>query len=772
MKARGFILQATYRTLEGRPVVHLHGKLDAGISFLVRGTGEAPHFFVREKDAERARALGAVVIPTTRRALVTHERVSRIEVTAPSDAPPLRDRLRDSGIVCYEADVRFASRFLIARGIKASCTIEGEPTWGARGGLVFDDPRLEPCRFAPELSVLSFDIETDPMAKKLLAVALHGCGTSEVLLLNEPGQVCPEGAIPCGSIVDLLRTFVHRVRELDPDVLTGWNVVDFDLRVLVRLAKKFGVDLDLGRVPGEVRLLEPRSRREALRAQVPGRVVLDGIHLLRGSFVSLESYALDFAAREILGVGKTITRRDRGAEILRLFHEDRPAFVEYTRTDARLVIEILEKKKLVSLAVERSLLTGLTPDRVTGSIAAFDFLYLTELERRGEVAPTVGDSGSEAAMTLGGHVLEPVPGLYRNVLALDFKSLYPSLIRTFQIDPAGYLPAPGKDDDPIVAPDGAAFARGKGILTGILDELFPRREQAKKEKDAVASQAIKILMNSFYGVLGTPVCRFHNPCLANAITGFGREILLWTKRRIESLGYRVLYGDTDSLFVLTGIEDVEEAHRLGAELARSLDADIAEWIQERWRVESRLELELERLYLRFVLFETRTGGAGARKRYAGLVEEGGEKLVRLTGMEAVRRDWTDLARNLQRELYRRLFLDLGVEDLVLSVVEDLRKGILDEHLVYRKALRKPVDAYTATTPPHVAAARKMTEAPGRLISYVMTRNGPEPAEERQSPLDHEHYVQKQIRPVAEPVLALLGLRFEDVASRQRQMRLF
>ena len=108
---------------------------------------------------------------------------------------------------------------------------------------------------------------------------------------------------------------------------------------------------------------------------------------------------------------------------------------------------------------------------------------------------------------------------------------------------------PGPGDDPIVAPNGAAFRRQPGILTQILDELFPRREAAKAVGDRVASQAIKILMNSFYGVLGTPACRFHNPELANAITSFGREVLLWSKARIESFGKRVLYGDTDSLFV-------------------------------------------------------------------------------------------------------------------------------------------------------------------------------------------------------------------------------
>ncbi len=146
-------------------------------------------------------------------------------------------------------------------------------------------------------------------------------------------------------------------------------------------------------------------------------------------------------------------------------------------------------------------------------------------------------------------------------------------------------------------------------------------------------------------------------------------------------------------------------------------------------------------------------------------------------MEAVRRDWTELAHKVQRELYERLFADRPVEDYLRDVVEDLRAGRCDRRdLVYRKALRKPPEAYTATTPPHVAAARKLPGRPPRVISYVMTTAGPEPSATAtgapEHPIDYEHYVDKQIRPVAEPVLELLGLGFAKVVGDDRQMELF
>jgi DNA polymerase-2 len=189
-------------------------------------------------------------------------------------------------------------------------------------------------------------------------------------------------------------------------------------------------------------------------------------------------------------------------------------------------------------------------------------------------------------------------------------------------------------------------------------------------------------------------------------------------------------------------------------------------------VESRLELQFERLYLRLLMPHVRHAAAGARKRYAGLVEEEGRREVVFTGMEVVRRDWTALAKQVQRELYQRLFCDEPVEAYLESVVAEVRQGRHDEALVYTKGLGKSLEDYKGATPPHVAAARKLGRDPGRFISYVMTSAGPEPVEAREHELDREHYVQKQVRPVAEPVLELLGLDFERVVGDDRQLSLF
>ncbi|HKQ30805.1 MAG TPA: DNA polymerase II [Burkholderiales bacterium] len=780
MKARGVILQASYRVNAGPsgirvPVVHLYGRLENGETFLVRDDRQRPHFYIRPADAARARALGAPEAQAVGKRAFDGTPVSRVDMQTPPDVPGLRDRLHGAGIDTFEADVRFAVRYLIERGIKGGCEIDGEATAGKGVARVFDNPALAPARVQIVPRVLSFDIETDAKGERLLAISMYGLGVDEVLIVDGSERAMPEKAIRCLNETAALDVFCERVKTLDPDVLTGWNIVDFDLSVLQRIAVRVEHPFNLGReAAGSLRIRKAEGYFGSGSAAIPGRLVLDGIDLLRGAFVRMDDYSLDAVANEVLGEGKAVSGdvRDRIGEIVHNYKHDLVAFALYARTDARLAYEIVERLNLVKLAFARSQLTGMTPDRVAASIASFDFLYLVELERRGVVTPTVrSDDARVHAAQQGGHVLEPVTGLHRNVWVFDFKSLYPSVIRTFNIDPLGYVanPEPGAD---VIRTPGGTFRREPGILPRMLDELFPQRDAAKKAGDDVASNAIKILMNSFYGVLGTPACRFHNPALANAITGTGREMLLWSKRWFENAGFKVLYGDTDSLFVHTGGNDPEQARRQGPELAAALTEALRRYIAERWDAQSRLELEFEKLYAKLFLPRVRRGTGGARKRYAGLVHGHDGDSTEFVGMEVVRRDWTALAKQVQRELYERLFTDQSVDRYLAEVVKKVRRGDLDDALVYRKNLRKDTEAYTATTPPHVAAARKSLNPSGRLISYVITTAGPEPLDNRQHPLDREHYVAKQIRPVAEPVLATLGLDFERVIGDDRQLDLY
>jgi DNA polymerase-2 len=302
-------------------------------------------------------------------------------------------------------------------------------------------------------------------------------------------------------------------------------------------------------------------------------------------------------------------------------------------------------------------------------------------------------------------------------------------------------------------------------------------------------------MNSLYGVLGSPGCRFHRPELANAVTSFGRELLKWSRTRIESYGYRVVYGDTDSLFVESGQPgdtpaQVLALRGLGEQLAARLTHDLGEYIRLTWGLESRLVLQLQTVYQRLLMTPLRRGGKttvgldgvanipGAAKRYAGLCAEGpnaDRRRLVFVGMEAVRRDATDLCKVAQRELHELLFADrpaAEVSNYLHRLVSDLRHGHHDAQLVYRKLLRKEPAGYNGRLLPHVVVAQQLGLPVGRLVRYVITKAGPQPAGQNTRPLDYDHYIDKQLRPAAQPVLALYGLHFDQLVGKERQLKLF
>jgi DNA polymerase-2 len=407
-------------------------------------------------------------------------------------------------------------------------------------------------------------------------------------------------------------------------------------------------------------------------------------------------------------------------------------------------------------------------DRVGASVASFDLLYLPELRRRGFVAPTA-DPDREPEGVAGGAVLESQPGLYRRVAVYDFKSLYPSLMRTFQLDPLAHALA-ARDPDAIEAPNGARFAREGAILPDVLERLLARRSEARARGDRHADQAIKILMNAMFGVLGTPACRFFDARIANAITGFGQQTLAWAREELEARGVSVLYGDTDSLFVQLP-DGGGEAPRATAEaLRREVEASLAARIRRVYGVEPRLELELETVFERLLLPRVRGARVGSKKRYAGWADEA---LV-VVGLEAVRRDWPDIAHRLQRGMLERVFRDEDPVPFVREIVEAVRAGACDDELVYVKRVRKgSLDRYAANAP-HVQAARKAGRSLRGAIRYVIARSGPEPAlPGRPLPggIDHAHYVEKVIRPVAEAILLELGRDWTEVSGEPRQLEL-
>jgi DNA polymerase-2 len=363
---------------------------------------------------------------------------------------------------------------------------------------------------------------------------------------------------------------------------------------------------------------------------------------------------------------------------------------------------------------------------------------------------------------IGGALIDSVPGFHALVAVFDFKSLYPSLIRTFGLDPLAHARA---GENALVAPNGARFSREESILPGLLAQLASQRDGAKARGDRHADQAIKLLMNAMFGVLGATACRFFDPAVANAITTFGQQTLRWTQQAFEAQGLRVLYGDTDSVFVLLGA-GAPDAETLRARA----EADVAARVRSEYGVVPQLVLELDELYDRLWLPRIRGGRAGSKKRYAGFAHG----RLHVIGLESVRSDWPPIAQRLQEGMLERAFTDRDPAPFVRELVGEVRTGARDAELVYAKRIRKGrLDRYSANAP-HVQAARKAGRRPGPVIRYVIAATGAEPVTlGRPLParIDYGHYVEHVMRPVAEGILEDLGTSWSAALGEPQQLRL-
>lgn len=677
-----------------------------------------------------------------------------------------RDRLLQAGTAVFEGDVLPSERYLMERFITGSCQATGILI--ERSNLCeLQDAELRAGDFTPALRAASIDIETDGFDGRVLSIAAVSGEVERVFMLGDPSGAAPPLSELHATEGQVISAFCSFLRQLDPDLILGWNVIEFDLAVLMRRAGQLGIALALGRDGSGVELTSGKPAR----ARIAGRVVLDGIGSLRAASHMLESYALSDVAERFLGRSKALDNpgADRVAEIRRMFEHDRAALARYNLEDCRLTRDIFARADLLGFLLQRAQLTGLPLDRVRGAVAAFDYLYLPRLHRAGYVASTVG-MAQELTSSPGGYVLDSVPGLHDNVIVLDFKSLYPSIIRTFRIDPLGLWVA-NEDAHPVSGFVGARFHRTRHILPQLITQLWHSRDEAKERNDAARSYAIKILMNSFYGILGTPACRFFDPKLASSITLRGHEIITGSKAFLEARGYRVIYGDTDSVFVqLSPDASAEACVALGQQLAAALNEHWLERIAREHDLQSQLEVEFDTHYLKFFMPTLRDFVQGSKKRYAGLTHGPQGYEVEFKGLEAVRTDWTPLARRFQRALYRRIFLGEPYLELVRETVASLYAGELDAELIYRKKLRRELEQYVKNVPPHVRAARKLGETSSREVAYFMTIRGPEPLGARVSALDYHHYVERQLAPAADTLLHYLGTSLAEIVDPQ--LRLF
>lgn len=776
-RMKGYIVDTNYEIREEKTTLYFFGRLENGESFVATKILQ-PYFFIEEKDAKKhSKILSKYNQEKTNN--LTFEGAPVVKITGENHVTLSKvvEALHHLKINTYEADIKPPIRYMIDNDLFGSVNLEGDYEIGQRVNRIYSEPSIKPASTAPKLKVISLDTESNKETGQLFCIGLYGDKYEKTFMITEKKM---KNVVPCKDEEECLTKFKEELMIQDPDIIIGWNVIEFDLFYLKEKCKKYKIPFDIGRTNDQAQLRIESGFFKTSTADIPGRQVLDAFYLVRDPFIKeapsiknakFESFSLESVSQEILGTGKLIKGKNRHTEIEKIYSTDQQKLVDYNILDCKLAFDIVKKTEMLELAIERSQITGLPLDKLGASIAAFDSLYIREARKRNLVSPTTRYTQKETGIT-GGYVMSSKPGIYHNVVVMDFKSLYPSIIRTFNIDPASHLEK--KEKNSVESPNHIFFRNTEGILPKVIEKMHDAREKAKKDKRELASYAIKIMMNSFFGVLANPNCRYFNYGIANSITHFGQMIIKLTAEQIEKKGHRVIYSDTDSVFVETKMGE-KKANELSKELVDYINNFYQNYVKEEYERVSLLEIEFKKQYISMMIPAVRNKDneeKAAKKRYAGLVNQGETAEVEIVGLEAIRGDWTEAAGDFQKELLFKVFNNQEVYDFIKKYVKKLREGKMDEKLVYRKSIRKDLDEYTKTTPPHVKAARKLDNLESNTIAYYITTDGPEPIQKLHHPLDYDHYIKKQIEPIANQVLTLLGTSFEDTIKSSKQSKLF
>ncbi len=689
--------------------------------------------------------------------------------------------LQNANIPYFENDISLNDRFLMERFIQGAVEFQGEHN---SNQVEVINAHCRASNYTPKLTCVSLDIECSQHGV-LYSIGLDCKLDQRVIMIGDPNDYRNQDLTNIEwvkSEQDLLLALIRWFSNYDPDVVIGWNVVNFDFRLLVQRAQYHNLSLNLGREQSACTFRKSKQSNIGF-VHLPGRVIIDGIDALKSATYNFSSWSLEHVSQELLNQGKQITAPDdRLSEIKRMFEHDKPALAKYNLQDCILVTQIFAKTHLLDFLIERAKLTGLALDKMGGSVAAFSNLYLPRLHRSGYIAPNLEMQNWQASP--GGYVMDSKPGLYQSVLVLDFKSLYPSIIRTFLIDPLGLIEGlkleQGTELHQAVAGfKGGQFHRQLHHLPQLITTLWNERDKAKRDHNLAFSQAIKIIMNSFYGVLGAQGCRFFDARLASSITMRGHEIMKQTRILFEERGYEVIYGDTDSLFVnLNKSANIAEADAIGQQLVAEINQWWQQHIASNYALDSYIELEYETHFEKFFMPTIRDSETGSKKRYAGRLTTGE---IIFKGLESVRTDWTELAHQFQYQLYQMIFNGVDPSDYIRHITQEVLAGKRDTDLVYAKRLRKKLNDYQKNIPPQVRAARLADHHNQQLgkplqyqnrgtIRYLITVNGPEPVEYLSSAINYQHYLDKQLRPIADAILPHIGQSFERI--NQQQLGLF
>jgi DNA polymerase I len=730
----------------------------------------SPYFYLipdslREAEKELLKSFGGKIAKID---IVENEgkKILKIVTKGPGDVIEIRHYAKELGET-REGDINHNYRYLIDHHLYASRYYDFE----------IENGILKKARELPDepldLRVLAFDIEVYnpkqvPDSEKDPIVCIGYCTAKDrdVLYWTEGKS----------SEKEMIEKFIKKIDEYDPDVIVGYNSAGFDFPYLKERCQKLRIKLALGRDYSEVQI---KKGGIYPRADIFGRAhidAFDGVDFLTTiGAMRLPKNDLNSVYRELYGKQKVDLKGKLISDLWDAGGKSLDLLLEYNQEDAVAAFEI--SKEILPLHTALSKIIGL-PLYETSRMATsqmIEWLLIRESQRRGILVPNRSSEAEVKERLLGpikgAFVKQPESGLHERIVILDFRSLYPSIIMSYNLDKTTL--DCGCCKNPTVAPEvGHKFCKDKkGLIPKILEELIEARGKVKTEMKKHPEKSkehrilhfhqwgLKILANSAYGYLGYARARWYSREAAESTTALGRHYIHETMDNAEAAGFHVFYADTDSIFIKLGDKTIEDAKKLVEKINKELPA--------------KMELEFQGYYPRGI-FVSKQGGVAAKKRYALIREDGA---IEIKGFEFVRSDWAKIAKEVQEKVIGAVLKEGKPEKavaIVKKVIKDVRdrKVDIEDLIIYTQVVRK-VSSYEQQAP-HVKAAKKLIAAgqkvgPGSVLEYVIVK-GPGSISDRAIPVqllgkkeyDADYYINNQILPAVMKILRELGVKEENL----------
>ncbi len=801
MRLKFCLLDADYIEEEEKALVRLWGVDEEGKSVCVLA-GQEPYFYALPKSSAKKaeeqikkelqkKKQKIMRIETVKRKLGRGEKAFlKIFCNLPADVPKVRDMVKNLSQIeeQYEYSINFYRRFLIDNQLSGLqwLDVDGEDiktdyavdraikTVKTNTFHNVDNGRK------PKLKILSFDIESFEEAGKSKLIMISVAGPVNKVLTYRKNSY--KHAEILEDEKQIIERFVQIVSEQNPDIIISYNGDGFDFPLMQERADELKVKLNLGRDGSRLKF-ERRARTSS--AHISGRVHIDlfsFVNNVLGAQLQTETLSLDAVSAELLDDRKIEMEFDEITETWQK-KKDLAKLAEYCLKDSELTLRL--GNFILPQIFELSRLVGQIPFDVSRMM--YSQLVEWHLSRRAFALNTIIPNQPKfeeielrrlKPKYIGGYVKEPIGGIHENIAVLDFRSLYPSIIATFNISPETI--DCGKKENGFAVPESEHwFCREEGFVSKVIRELIERRIELKKRmKQAKDDEwrrmkneelSLKTVTNACYGYLAFSGSKWYCYECAESAAAFGRFFIKKIIQEAEKEGFVVTYADTDSCFVKLKGKLNSNHNKLEQEVDKFLD-------DANKSLPGMLELDLQGIYRRGIFIPRGAAPGTAKKRYA-LVDEKGVLTIR--GLEKVRKDWSTVAKDTQEKVLDYVLKENDVEKAVRyvnSVVRKMREKDFSLHEVtIHEQLTKPLHEYKQIGP-HVSVARKLLQrsrpiGAGMIVIYAITK-GKGSISERAEPIedvtiekvDENYYINNQIVPAALRVLQVLGVTEEQLVG--------